>query len=387
MGNCPCACKKTEPGSEIVTEAEQIKNLVENQQEISTLNSHLHIVEASLNIEESKELPQESLVKLSHIQGLFRGYLVRMQYIDQICLSEMDPAIQFEHPELEIPETDTQAPHVDFQVDFTQLPGGFLSESALEKYNFYGKFDFGEPDGKEFKNLGKLIDGSYYQGEVDEFGIPCGKGSIFYEDGSMYEGAWKAGKFYGYGRMISQEGDVFEGDFIEGQLTGKGKKIYANGNSYVGELVNSFPHGFGEEIMSDKSAYKGNFINGLKSGKGNYTWPEGSSYEGMFVEDKIEGFGKYIWPDKEYEGEWKDNIQHGQGCFKWNDGKKYAGGYVMGKKQGYGIFEWPDGKKYEGNWFDGKQEGEGTFSKNGVVRQQGIWKDGKFMGKKEDQSS
>ena len=385
MGVCPCACKKSDQTAEIVTETKEIKTDLQSKNVLEVIKEEDSCLanQSASNVplvEEKVESPiPEVHEHLSRTQAVFKAYLCRQHYHTSIKTEASPPE---PHPiPNDRPETETQAPLIDFQVDLSSVPESYLSPSVKLKLEELGKFDFGEPIGQEFKSLFTLIDGSLYQGEIDETQIPSGKGTIFYEDQSLYEGGWLKGKFQGFGRLITPEGDVFVGEFKDGQLNGKGKKIFHNGNTYEGELFNSFPHGYGEEFMSDGSWYKGHYKNGLKHGKGLYSWPEGSSYDGEFCEDRIEGVGKYVWTDKVYEGEWKDNIQHGQGVFLWNDGKKYTGAYFMGKKQGFGIFEWPDGKKFEGNWMDGKQEGEGVFSKNGKVKQQGIWIDGKFSGK------
>lgn len=384
MGICPCTCKKTDQQSEILTEnhekkQEKIKTVLEVIKEEDSLIAN----KSASNIPVFEDKPESPYVEpnfLPQVQSLFRGFLSRAAYQESFKNrfegDENQPEFVQENLEIE-----TQPPQIDFRVDISQLPSEFLNDLVKQQLSVCGKFEFGEPEGKDFRPLFCLPDGSLFQGEINEGGIPCGKGSIFYTDGSVYEGGWNSGKFHGYGRMITPDGDIFIGDFMDGQLSGKGKKQFHNGNSYEGELLNSVPHGFGEEIMSDGSRYKGFYKNGLKNGKGVYQWPEGSSYDGEFVEDKLEGNGKYVWPDKVYEGEWKDSIQHGKGVFIWNDGKKYTGDYFMGKKQGFGVFEWPDGKKFEGNWMDGKQEGEGVFSKAGKIKQQGLWKDGKFVGK------
>jgi hypothetical protein len=385
MGVCPCACKKSDTAGEILTEAKDVKNdgqaksiLEVIKEEDSALAnqsaSNMPLIEEK---QDSFNSDHEFLVRA---QAAFKGYLERKTFWASVKTEEEPSELEEEPLPDEPPETETQAPLIEFHVDLSQVPDHFLSPKVREKLEDLGKFDFGEPAGKEFRVLFTLVDGSVYQGEVNDQLIPCGKGTIFYEDQSVYEGGWNNGKFQGYGRLVTNEGDVFMGMFEEGQLSGRGKKVFHNGNTYEGELLNSFPHGYGEEFMSDGSFYKGFYRNGLKHGKGIYNWPEGSSYEGMFNEDRIEGFGKYVWPDKVYEGDWKDNIQHGNGVFTWNDGKKYTGGYFLGKKQGFGVFEWPDGKKFEGNWMDGKQDGEGVFSKNGIVKQKGIWVDGKFTG-------
>jgi hypothetical protein len=49
-----------------------------------------------------------------------------------------------------------------------------------------------------------------------------GLGTIFYPDGSKYQGLTKNGLFNGKGRMTHSNGDIYQGDWKEGKAYGKG---------------------------------------------------------------------------------------------------------------------------------------------------------------------
>ena len=368
MGACNCICKKSETSAEIISEKKESASIIENPQEAANIHINPSIKEdPPISQNNSMETVQDKHQLVLPVQSLFRGYLSRLEYSEYtecISLPPVLPPAVFKPP-------------IFFKVDFSSLPEGLPSSTASAKYSQCGDFAFGAPTGSAFQELQQLYDGNYYQGEVEEHGTPNGKGSMFFLDGSFYEGGWRNGKMHGVGRIITSTGDVCKGEFLEGRMTGEGEMEYSSGNRYKGGLVNDKPHGYGEEVTSDGTVYKGEYLDGLKNGRGRSTWPDGSYYEGSYFNDLYHGQGKYCWPDKEYDGEWMESKMHGKGTFKWSDGKMYSGEYVLGIKQGYGVFQWPDGKRYEGYWLDGKQHGEGTlFNKNRKKR--GSWREGRY---------
>lgn len=377
MGTCNCICKKTtESHAEILSEKKEYSSLIDNPQEATSIvPCGLYNDNPATNSLLNQEVVPDPInlnKGLIQAQSVFRGHISRLDYSEytECNLSPLISPLPLFKP-------------AQFTVDFSNLPQNFPSAEAREKYLSVGNFDFGQATGGTFQELLKLFDGNFYQGEVDNFGNPYGKGTMFFVDGSFYEGGWKLGKMNGEGRIITSTGDVYKANFEDGRMTGYGEMEYSNGNKYAGGLLYDKPHGYGEEIGVDGTIYKGEYKDGLKNGKGKSLWTDGSYFEGEFLNDLYDGVGKYSWTDKVYEGQWKESKMHGIGTFTWSDGKVYSGEYDMGIKQGYGVFTWPDGKKYEGNWLDGKQDGEGTLTNN-KKKKRGFWKEGKFIGKNQE---
>jgi hypothetical protein len=46
------------------------------------------------------------------------------------------------------------------------------------------------------------FENGYYEGEVDANGEPSGHGSVFIDGNLRYEGEWKDGHHYGYGKSF-----------------------------------------------------------------------------------------------------------------------------------------------------------------------------------------
>ena len=374
MGACNCICKKTETSTEIISEKSKYASITEYPPE----SEYLPIISSIKQKPQISENPSEETVHdkpqlIIPVQTLFRGYLIRLEYSAFTECTPLPPAV-FNPP-------------TNFKLDFSKLPAGLPSETAKSVYSLCGDFNFDFNFNFDydlelsavnvFQELLQLYDGSYYHGEADASITPNGKGSMFFLDGSFYEGGWRKGKMHGQGRIITSAGDVCKGEFVDGRMTGQGEMEYASGNRYKGGLLNDKPHGYGEEVTNDGTVYKGEYLDGLKNGRGRSTWADGSYYEGCFLNDLYHGQGKYSWPDKEYDGEWRESKMHGKGTFKWSDGKVYSGEYSFGIKQGYGVFLWPDGKRYEGYWLDGKQHGEGVLI-NRKKKKQGTWREGRY---------
>ena len=86
---------------------------------------------------------------------------------------------------------------------------------------------------------------------------------------------------HGLGRMIYEEdGRIYEGDWRHGRWHGWGKASFSNGDSYEGEYKFDQRHGQGTYRWSDGRVYDGTFNEDKRHGKGKFTWPDGAVYEG-----------------------------------------------------------------------------------------------------------
>lgn len=178
-----------------------------------------------------------------------------------------------------------------------------------------------------------------------------GTGTITYEDGRVYTGAWEEGVPHGRGSMSYPQSYPqyrrYDGEYKHGEKSGQGTMHYYDG-----------------------SAYKGGWEMGLRSGEGIMAYGQGhyetGVYKGMFLRDKRSGQGTLKWPSSdehwyEYEGGWKFGEKNGQGTLKWGDGSVFTGGWRNGEKNGPGTLTYAqeytfDGKQngsYVGNWYAG----------------------------------
>ena len=131
---------------------------------------------------------------------------------------------------------------------------------------FYGDY-FGEVDERKGYYFGKpkgqgtlkTKEGTYV-GEVQVGGLPCGKGTFNYLEGSKYTGDFKSGVWSGKGNLTFDEG------------------------GYVGEFKKGKPHGFGKDYDANgKVIYEGQYEKGYWHGKGTFLSDGGGKFVGEFL--------------------------------------------------------------------------------------------------------
>eukprot|EP01034_Spumella_vulgaris_P023774 gene23773-30039_t len=108
-------------------------------------------------------------------------------------------------------------------------------------------------DGKKHgKGIMLYATGDVYEGDfVDDKKHGRGIFRFAYDQGS-YEGEWKNNKFHGTGAMRVPD-CTYEGEYENGLRNGKGTMTWQNGAAYHGAYLNDKRHGFGHY----KSAHPG----------------------------------------------------------------------------------------------------------------------------------
>lgn len=211
--------------------------------------------------------------------------------------------------------------------------------------------------------------------------------SIYWQNGSWYEGGTEGGNPHGYGSMNWPDGSRFEGEYDHGAIRW-GTKLFGNGNVYEGEFdAKGEPDGIGTCRYPNGAVYEGDWSHGVRQGEGRLTEKNGSTYDGSWEDDCRSGRGVLIARGYRYEGEFKGDKSNGQGilmypsteqreiakghfvdnmlsgfgvvCFR--DGRIYEGEWSSGAQQGYGVMTWPDGWVYEGNWRKNEPRGRGRL--------------------------
>src|SRR5579859_6594499 len=257
-----------------------------------------------------------------------------------------------------------------------------------------------------------------YQRQLQEAQIP---GTIVQEvvnyrcqDGIIYTGQMKNGKFHGTGilkvenrgrvsfpRRNESEVSIFQGHFFEGELEGHGTWTVANIIRYEGNWKKGKMHGHGKKLETD-GMYVGEFCYGKREGFGKLfrnhgnigdgQWkdkkqPEAEQRntvngfdEGKICEGALPEFGRNALVGLIYEGEWKDDKWHGNGKAAFPNGDMYEGEFTDGKQTGYGKYVWKDGTMYEGQWKDDKQHGNGKQVDLSGDVYEGEFTDGKQTG-------
>ena len=215
---------------------------------------------------------------------------------------------------------------------------------------------------KKHDNLIKFKNGSCYDGELNDHGMPHGKGYMVSPSptGSgrhdRYEGEFKNGKKDGFGYMDYElNGYVaeYEGEWKDNKRCGKGSyKRYSMGGGashtykYEGEWLNDMEHGEGTQTISDEhgihlstitEVYTGGFKEGKRHGHGVIVK---DGYDGNFAKGK-----------ETFEGEFEEGRLVGPCVHKLVNGDicEFLEGYCSGKC----IYTFANGTRFTALWKDG----------------------------------
>ena len=132
---------------------------------------------------------------------------------------------------------------------------------------YEGSFNNGKKDG--FGKLKWLDSGNYYEGELRDNYI-CGHGMMIWIDCfEKYIGQWKNNSRDGQGMHIWYElkgenkmlKNRYIGEWVNGKRNGYGTIFYSNGSKYEGYFYDNIKQGFGHFTFQDGSEYTGNFDN------------------------------------------------------------------------------------------------------------------------------
>eukprot|EP00986_Skeletonema_menzelii_P018759 scaffold26702_cov104-Skeletonema_menzelii.AAC.2 len=213
---------------------------------------------------------------------------------------------------------------------------------------------------------GDVYDGAFRRNEPD------GVGKLKYKDGRVCEGIWENGK-------IKYEGGLDE----NGKAHGRGKWMYSNGNVYEGEWKNGLCHGKGTYKWSNGDVHEGECKDDKMNGRGTYKWADGRSYEGEWKEDKKHGKGIEHYPDGSvlYDGEWKDDMPHGRGTYNYKNGDIYTGEWRADKMHGDGVMTYANQDIYDGQWKNHRKDGQGTMKYHNGDVYEGKFSNDKMHGK------
>jgi len=168
-----------------------------------------------------------------------------------------------------------------------------------------------------------------------------------------YLGDIVASKRDGYGTMYYENGNVYDGFWKDDVINGYGVMIWKNKNEYEGNWKNEQLDGFGKLYRVNEYTYIGDFSNGQFNGYGEIVWESGDNYKGTWVNGQYEGYG----------------------VFSWNRTDQYVGTWKNGQKNGFGVYTYNHNQnKYSGNWLDNLRDGYGVEIRNNVIYYEGFWK-------------
>jgi hypothetical protein len=191
-------------------------------------------------------------------------------------------------------------------------------------------------------------------------------GQAYTTGGFTYSGGFQNRLFDGYGTIRFQDGSVYSGQFKEGRFNGDGM-LYGNGRIDV-HFQDGRPDSGTFDIKDNRYEY-----DAPSETVKTWTW----DYNGKFNQEGQQGTGTFVFADGSmYLGDFLKGWANGDGLYKNANGDIiYSGGFMYGLFNGFGKYQSPDGWAYEGNFKDGLFDGEGTLTVDETMIR-GIWEMG-----------
>jgi len=93
-------------------------------------------------------------------------------------------------------------------------------------------------------------------------------GSKQFDNGGVYEGAFRNGLQHGQGTFRMPNGYEYTGDWVDGEIVGQGVARFANGSVYEGSFAKGKPEGLGKITYADGGTYEGSWLAGKITGQG-----------------------------------------------------------------------------------------------------------------------
>ncbi|MCB1870176.1 MAG: hypothetical protein KDI43_17075 [Gammaproteobacteria bacterium] len=147
-----------------------------------------------------------------------------------------------------------------------------------------GKSESNKQCSYRFADIGQRPDGIYTGQCLD--GKAHGSGSISYDNGETFQGAFRTGIRHGHGVATFPDGTTLKGEFRDGYIH-KGIETWANGASYRGEFKNNKPHGQGTMTYANGDRHKGEYRDGLGNGQGTLFESDGDRLVGYWRNGKL----------------------------------------------------------------------------------------------------
>lgn len=196
----------------------------------------------------------------------------------------------------------------------------------------------------------------FYIGQVNDNGIPHGKGMMSIGTNMFYKGDFNNNLFHGNGILECRNDIRYIGEFNDNYPHGIGKYIEKK-HIFEGEFNKGFPHGKIVETIPKLGIRECEFINGHANGIGITKYNNGIIHKGFIKNNMYNGFGIMYNSDETvlYVGEWKNSKRHGKGI------------------------SYQNGIKYDGEWIDDMPSGRGALTNNNGVTFHGVFQNGNII--------
>ena len=233
--------------------------------------------------------------------------------------------------------------------------------------------------------------GAIYEGAFvnDVYEDDTGKSKYTWPDGEYYIGQWQGGERHGKGIFCSKDGSVEYSMYNKGAAAGYGLKWSADRKTAFrlvdgkqsalisfGVARKEAKEKFGLPVPDAKNAPKSDakptYDDTLTDDKDiDYTPSQPGFFRRVFMgAPPLDNNGNPMFRDNgewgSYVGEQDKDTGHrsGKGTINYQNGAVYEGDFVNNKYEGNGVYTWEDGDKYEGGWQNGERHGSGKFTQS-----------------------
>lgn len=173
----------------------------------------------------------------------------------------------------------------------------------------------------------------YYDGEVNDKGVP-----------------------HGHGKKHYKTGVVFEGEYVDGVAKGYGVTYFPDGRRLEAYRVNDKIEGHAKWYQDNKVIGKGDYTNGRQSG--NWIYNGIVQSEGHYMDGRKNGFWTFVCEAYHKEVEYKYDVLGGPMLIKYTDGTRSTGGYTKNAKSGIWTDTFTDGTRIERKYKKGRETGD-----------------------------
>jgi len=156
--------------------------------------------------------------------------------------------------------------------------------------------------------------GARYEGEVNDKGLPDGKGILYANTGVSLSGTFVNGRAEGHASVRRPNGGTMTGPWKNHVAFGHFVDIndYPEGGKFIGQLIDAAREGPGILQSAFKYDYEGEFHRNEMHGHGIRRYYNGDVYEGESQDGWMEGKGVMRYADKWiFDGSWEKDMKHG----------------------------------------------------------------------------
>jgi len=242
---------------------------------------------------------------------------------------------------------------------------------------YFGTWQGGWPHGKGVK---RFSNGRVYFGQLENNSMHVFSHLVYPDDGSMYEGWFRANLRHGRGILYDGQGDIiYKGEW---RSDAKEERIPCSGSTST-FLPEDHKHRL---VYKDPWGVPGHYTGPVNSSGKPHGWgvlvQSGTMREAYYArwhKGKVQDYGLYVWADHcWYLGDWNAMQSHNRGIEVSGGGDLYLGEFDHGKKHGEGMKMQSDWNRlYAGQVQNGIYHGHGKLlTLDGTVLYDGEWRNG-----------